>query len=129
MGVIAQSSQRWLRLGIQVLLALTLMVGMLGMFNAHSASAAVPTPVFTVTAVEKDNLVTIKTSNFPANKTFTVRMGKYGTLGIGGIEAGITFSGTGGVFTATYSIPAALKGSARGVAIPPQFEHRRLLQL
>ncbi len=112
MRVFLHHSQRWLRPGIQVLLALAVLVGLLGMFPTQSASA-VATPVFTVIAVEKDNLVTIKTTNFPANKTFTVRMGKYGTLGIGGIASGTTFSGTGGTFTATYSIPAALKGSAR----------------
>jgi hypothetical protein len=105
--------QRGLRPGMQVLIALALVVGMLGAFVSQSATAAVPIPVFSVIAVEKDNLVTIKTYNFPANRTFIVRMGAYGTLGIGGTEVATTYSGTGGTFTATYSIPAALKGSAR----------------
>jgi hypothetical protein len=114
MQTVLHGFQRCLRPGIQIFLALTLLVGMLGAFSSvQSASAAVPIPVFAITAVEKDNLVTIKTTDFPANRTFVVRMGTYGTLGIGGIEVGTTFSGTGGTFTATYSIPAALHGSAR----------------
>jgi len=114
MQTVLHGFQRCLRPGIQIFLALTLLVGLLGAFSSvQSASAAVPIPVFAITAVEKDNLVTIKTTDFPANRTFVVRMGTYGTLGIGGIEVGTTFSGTGGTFTATYSIPAALKGSAR----------------
>jgi len=40
-------------------------------------------------------------------------MGKYGTLGIGGVVIGTTNSGTGGAFSATYSIPAELKGETR----------------
>jgi hypothetical protein len=113
MRAVLPNFQRWLRSGIQVFLALTLLVGLLGVFSLQAASAAVPIPVFSVIAVEKDNLVTIKTYNFPANHTFVVRMGTFGTLGIGGIEVGTTLSGAGGTFTASYSIPAALYGSAR----------------
>jgi hypothetical protein len=50
--------------------------------------------------------------NFPANDTFTVKMGAYGTLGIGGTVVGSQYSGTGS-FTATYSIPASLVGSTK----------------
>jgi hypothetical protein len=99
--------------GIRIFLALALLAGLLGVFSAQNSAAAAAIPIFSVTAVEKDSLVTIKTENFPANRTFVVRIGNFGTLGIGGVEVGTTFSGTGGTFTATYSIPGSLKGQAR----------------
>jgi hypothetical protein len=70
-------------------------------------------PTFSITSVVKDDSVTITTNNFPADQTFTVRMGPYGTAAVGGIEVGTTDSGSGGSFTATYAIPDALKGSMR----------------
>jgi LysM repeat protein len=68
-------------------------------------------PVFTITKVVRDTSVTISTSNFPAGQTFTARMGPMGTRGIGGTTVGTTNSGGGGFFTATYNIPANLRGS------------------
>ncbi len=68
------------------------------------------TPTFGIKSVVKDQTVTIRTAGFPANTTFTVRMGKMGTQGIGGTVVTTTSSGAGGVFEATYSIPAALRG-------------------
>ncbi len=70
-------------------------------------------PTFSIVTVDEDNQVTIQTNNFPAGQTFTVRMGKYGTLGIGGVNVGTTNSGAGGSFQETYDIPDSLKGSAR----------------
>lgn len=70
-------------------------------------------PTFSILSVVKDDKVTIKTNNFPAGQTFTVRMGKYGTQGIGGTVIGTTASGSGGTFEATYTIPAGLKGQTR----------------
>jgi hypothetical protein len=70
-------------------------------------------PTFSITSVVKDTSVTILTSNFPANDTFTVTMGLYGTLGVGGIVVDTTASGTGGAFSKTYTIPASLAGSER----------------
>lgn len=103
----------WLQSGFQMLAVLALMAGLLGFTTLQSQAAAVSIPVFSITAVEKDNLVTIKTENFPANKTFVVRMGKFGMLGVSGTEVATTFSGAGGLFTASYSIPAELKGQDR----------------
>lgn len=103
----------WLRPGFQILAVVVLVAGLLGMVSTQGQAAFVPIPTFTIVTVEKDNLVTIQTSDFPANRVFIVRMGKSGTKGIGGIEVGTTFSGSGGVFTATYSIPAELKGQSR----------------
>jgi hypothetical protein len=64
-------------------------------------------------SVVADDQVTIRTHNFPANQTFPVRMGKYGTKGIGGIVVGSSDSGKGGVLEFTYTIPAELKGQSR----------------
>ena len=67
-------------------------------------------PTFRITEVEKDNTVTIETKNFPADDSFKVTMGYMGTRGIDGIEVETQDSGEGGTFTATYNVPAALKG-------------------
>jgi hypothetical protein len=68
-------------------------------------------PTFSIQAVVRDSTVTILTNNFPANQDFTVRMGPYGTLGVGGIVVATTNSGAGGAFQATYAIPSSLYGS------------------
>jgi hypothetical protein len=79
----------------------------------------VPGPVYTniptisIVSVVADTSVTIRTNNFPANQTFTARMGAMGTRGIGGIVVGTTNSGAGGTFLVTYEVPAALRGSAQ----------------
>ncbi len=70
-------------------------------------------PTFSIVTVVTDTSVTVKTNNFPANKTFVVRMGAMGTKAIGGIEVGSTESGSGGSFEKTFNIPASLKGSAQ----------------
>jgi hypothetical protein len=75
---------------------------------ASTSSQTIPT--FSIVSVVQDKTVTIQTANFPANDTFTVTMGKIGTLGIGGIVVGTTDSGSGGSFQATYNIPASLAG-------------------
>jgi len=69
-------------------------------------------PIITITAVVRDQTVTIAAKNFPSNQKFEVRMGAYGTLGIGGILVGSSNSGNG-AFTATYTIPAGLKNSSQ----------------
>jgi hypothetical protein len=70
-------------------------------------------PTFSISAVSRNDTVTIVTNNFPAGQTFTVRMGAYGTLAMGGLEVATTDSGDGGSFTATYNVPVSLKGSQR----------------
>jgi hypothetical protein len=69
-------------------------------------------PTFSITAVKKDTTVTVKTSNFPANKTFEVRMGYYGDYGYGTWVTQFN-SGTGGALTKTFNIPAAYKGETQ----------------
>ncbi len=88
-------------------------------FNNNVGSGSTPAPApgyygypyFFITSVNKDDTVTIKAHNFPANDTFTVSMGAYGSYGVGGLVAGSSNTGTGGSFVATYDIPDALKGS------------------
>jgi hypothetical protein len=70
-------------------------------------------PTFSITAVSRDSSVTILANNFPASDSFTVTMGAYGTLGVGGVLVGTQSSGSGGSFSATYTIPASLYGSNR----------------
>jgi hypothetical protein len=74
---------------------------------------AKPVPTFTIVSVVRDQSVTIRTANFPANQTFTARMGPMGTRGVGGTVVGTTSSGTGGSFVATYDIPSGLRGADR----------------
>ena len=70
-------------------------------------------PYFFIDSVVRDNTVTIHAYNFPANDNFTTLMGLYGTYGIGGIVSGSTATGSGGSFTASYTIPDSLAGSYR----------------
>ena len=70
-------------------------------------------PTFSISSVVRDSKVTIYTNNFPANDTFTVRMGGYGTRAVGGVVVGTINSGQGGAMTLTFDVPAALMGSTR----------------
>jgi hypothetical protein len=70
-------------------------------------------PTFSISAVVKDNSVTIDGVNFPTNDTFTVLMGTYGTRGISGINVDSTNTGVGGSLSATYNIPSSLVGATR----------------
>ena len=93
-----------------------LVLGIIGLILIPIQAVAAPSiviPTFSITAVSRDSSVTILTSNFPASDTFTVTMGAYGTLGIGGVSVGTQASGSGGSFSATYTIPASLHGSNR----------------
>jgi hypothetical protein len=70
-------------------------------------------PTFTITAVNEDETVTIKTYNLPKDTDFKVRMGKYGTAALGGTEVETVDSGDGGTLTFTFDIPDGLKGLDR----------------
>jgi hypothetical protein len=79
-----------------------------------SGSSSNANTAFEVPTVVQDWTVTIQTTTYyPANNSFTVRMATYGALGVNGIVVGFTNSGKGGIFTATYNIPDALRGSDR----------------
>ena len=81
--------------------------------GAYNPSANKGAESFIIIKVVRDLSVTIQTENFPPNMNHTVRMGQYGTLGINGIIVGFTNFANGGVLTATYSIPDALRGSSQ----------------
>jgi outer membrane lipoprotein SlyB len=66
-------------------------------------------PTFKIVDVIRNKSVTIKTANFPANDTFTVRMGRMGTRGVGGIRVDKVESGKGGTLEFTFKIPDDLK--------------------
>lgn len=70
-------------------------------------------PTFSITGVVADQKVTITTNNLPPNTDFVVKMGKMWTKAIGGITVTTFNSGTGGVVTKTFDVPAALKGEGR----------------
>ena len=95
--------------GIRFLVLLSLVLMVAGP-AATPVSAYVGVPTFSIVSIVEDTSVTIQTYNFPAGETFTVRMGAFGTLGIGGEIVGTTTSGSGGSFQETYTIPASLAG-------------------
>lgn len=101
----------WLQRSFQVGACLVLLAGLL--LPAAQPVQAATVPTFVITTVVPDSTVTILTYNFPAGEDFIVRMGAYGTLAIGGTVVGVSNSGAGGSFIATYSIPDSLKGSYR----------------
>src|SRR4030042_3875554 len=77
------------------------------------ASLSLLHPYFNIQEVVKDQTVSIQVFNFPANDTFRVTMGYYGSYGLDGVVVGFTDSGNGGSFIATYTIPSTLAGSER----------------
>ena len=78
--------------------------------STPAATSTFVIPTFSIVSVQRDTSVTIRTSNFPPNQAFTVRMGALGTRGVNGTVVATTDSGAGGSFEATYSIPQNLQG-------------------
>ena len=64
----------------------------------------------TIISVVKDESVTLRAENFPADDTFNVYMGYYGTYGINGYLVSKVTTGDGGNFLAKFYIPDQLKG-------------------
>ncbi|HSM54557.1 MAG TPA: hypothetical protein VK879_00245 [Candidatus Sulfomarinibacteraceae bacterium] len=96
------------RLFAPLFLALVIIAATVG------SSTAAPTtqiPTIMIVAVERDETVTVRTNNFPANRTFTARIGPMGTRGVNGTVVATTNSGAGGTFDVTYEIPDALHGA------------------
>ena len=98
----------------KILFSLLIIISLISVMPAAAANPLYTGyPTFSISAVVKDGSVTILGNNFPKNDKFTVTMGAYGTKGIGGTVITTTDSGSGGAITATYNIPASLKGSYR----------------
>jgi hypothetical protein len=95
---------------LYVFLTLALLVGFMSPASQPAQAYAIPT--FRIVSVDENNSVTIKTYNFPADQTFTVRMGPFGSRGIGGTEVTTVGSGEGGSFEGTYDIPDEYVGYA-----------------
>jgi LysM repeat protein len=70
-------------------------------------------PTFRITAVVRNEDVSIHTNNFPKNVRFDVYMNYMGTQGIGGWYVETINSGDGGAFNDTYDIPSQLRGESR----------------
>lgn len=86
-------------------------------FYNNTASGVIPPvvgysgiPTFSISSVVAGSKVTIQTYNFPANDSFNVLMNYMHTQGINGIKVATISSGSGGSFSATFDIPAALQG-------------------
>lgn len=70
-------------------------------------------PSFTIAKVVKDREVTLRLRNLPPDDRFRVRMDEMGTQAKDGIHVGWINTGDGGNRTATFTIPAALRGETR----------------
>ncbi|MEM5773405.1 MAG: hypothetical protein AAGU05_00280, partial [Anaerolineaceae bacterium] len=103
-------SSTWLQTGSKSLMIVALLAAVL-LPIAQPVAAETGIPTFVIIDVVKDTTVTIETSNFPAEETFTVYMGPIGSLGINGIEVATTETGAGGTLELTFDIPEDLKGA------------------
>lgn len=91
--------------------ALVIVVALvLGVSSTGKASGF---PVINIASVVSDSNVTITGVGFPVDQTFTVRMGVYGTLGMGGVVVGSKEPASGSSFTISYPIPASLVGAQK----------------
>ena len=85
-----------------------IIVLLLALMSVNDVVQAGNIPTISIVGVTEDLKVTIQTHNYPANREFDVRMGKFSTRGIGGILVGTFNSGTGGSQKFTFDIPPAL---------------------
>ena len=83
----------------------------LGLINGTARANAIPT--ISIQGVTEDEIVTVKTTNFPASKDFEVRMGEFGTKGVDGILVDTINSGGGGSLQMTFEIPSELQSEDR----------------
>ena len=85
-----------------------IIVLLLALMSVNDVVNAGTIPTISIVGVTEDTIVTIETHNYPANRDFDVRMGKFSSRGIGGILVGSFNSGTGGTNKFTFDIPPAL---------------------
>ena len=95
---------------ITLFLAFLLAVALASPLPVQAAPTGSVIPTFSIVSVVPDTSVTILTYNFPANRSFDVRMGPIRTRGVNGVLVTTINSGAGGSFTATFNIPPALFG-------------------
>lgn len=106
---------------LSLVLALVLVAAAILVWAVPARSSTIPT--FSIVSVVTDQTVTIQTANFPANQNFVVTMGPMGSKGVNGIVVATTNSGQGGLFSATYNVPAQLKGASQ-IAVRLQTTHQ-----
>ncbi len=94
-------------------LIVVLLAALTGTTARPAAAGGGVIPTIAILSVESDQSVTVQCYNFPANESFQVLMGPYGTLGIGGYDAGQIDTGSGGNFKVTFVIPVAMRGAER----------------
>jgi len=70
-------------------------------------------PTIRILSVVRNNTVTIRARNLPADDEFKVLMGRYGTRGVNGIRVTSIETGDGGDQTFTFDIPSDLRGLSR----------------
>jgi LysM repeat protein len=81
--------------------------------DGNTGGEGAPDFSFSISSVDEDESVRIRTSNLPANVTFTVRMGRSGSKGANGIRVGTLSDDDGGTVRATFDIPEELQGRSR----------------
>jgi hypothetical protein len=70
-------------------------------------------PTTSIVSVAAGESVSVKTYNFPPNRTFKVRINHFGTLGVNGTEVGTYETGGGESKEVTFNIPDDLKSDAQ----------------
>lgn len=90
-------------------LLVVVLVGAGAWSTVNAAPALQVIPTISILSVVPDTSVTVRTANYPANDTFNVYMGLFGTRGVGGTLVDTFNSGAGGSFDRTFTIPAGLK--------------------
>lgn len=83
--------------------------GAAGGVGTGTATVYTGIPTISIVSVVAGESVTVRTHNYPANKSFNVLMGQIGTRGIGGTQVTTISSGAGGSFVETFDIPSGLK--------------------
>lgn len=78
--------------------------------DGNTGGEGAPEFKISISSVEEDESVRIRTSNLPANVTFDVRMGRKGSKGANGIKVGTLRDEDGGTVRATFDIPESLQG-------------------
>lgn len=95
---------------VLILAVLLAVPGTAVLAGSASAATAATYPTFVIKAVDRNDLVTIRTDNLRLNDTYVVTMGLMGTRGVKGIKVATISTTDSGTLTKTFSIPAALKG-------------------
>ena len=95
-----------------ILATIVTLVSSFAVLTMH-VQAQTAVPHIDISSVIQNQTVTICTSNFPAEQSFAVTMGDYGSRGITGYFVTTLDSGEGGIQRYTFDIPSALHENDR----------------